>query len=132
MLDRENLGAVVVKGARGSVAKTAVKKPAGAKASAATAGKMPGASKAASGGVGTKLIATPRAGANHKAIAGKSASKSILRPSGVVTHRQSTKLDKKRLPQEPRFPNNAPVPLAPVPTNGKPRKNQAGLSVKEL
>jgi RNA polymerase-binding protein DksA len=31
-----------------------------------------------------------------------------------------------------RFPNNAPVPLPPVPTTGKPKKNQAGLSTKEL
>jgi RNA polymerase-binding protein DksA len=28
--------------------------------------------------------------------------------------------------------NNPPPPLAPVPTNGKPKKNQAGLSSKEL
>jgi RNA polymerase-binding protein DksA len=31
-----------------------------------------------------------------------------------------------------RFPNNAPVPLAPVPTDGKPKKNQAGLNVRDL
>jgi RNA polymerase-binding protein DksA len=31
-----------------------------------------------------------------------------------------------------RFPNNSPVPLAPVPTDGKPRKNVAGLGVRDL
>jgi RNA polymerase-binding protein DksA len=31
-----------------------------------------------------------------------------------------------------KFPSNAPVPPPPVPTDGKPRKNQAGLSPREL
>ena len=31
-----------------------------------------------------------------------------------------------------RFPNNSPVPLAPVPTDGKPKKNQAGLGLRDL
>lgn len=31
-----------------------------------------------------------------------------------------------------RFPNNAPVPLAPVPTDGKPKKNLAGLGLRDL
>jgi DnaK suppressor protein len=31
-----------------------------------------------------------------------------------------------------RFPNNSPVPLAPVPTDGKPKKNLAGLGVRDL
>ena len=31
-----------------------------------------------------------------------------------------------------RFPNNSPVPQAPVPTDGKPKKNLAGLGVRDL
>jgi DnaK suppressor protein len=31
-----------------------------------------------------------------------------------------------------KFPNNSPVPLAPVPTDGKPKKNLAGLGVRDL
>jgi len=31
-----------------------------------------------------------------------------------------------------RFPNNTPVPQAPVPTDGKPKKNLAGLGIREL
>ena len=32
----------------------------------------------------------------------------------------------------PKFPNNLPVPPPPVPTDGKPRKNVAGLHLREL
>ena len=31
-----------------------------------------------------------------------------------------------------RFPNNSPVPQAPVPTDGKPKKNLAGLNSRDL
>jgi RNA polymerase-binding protein DksA len=31
-----------------------------------------------------------------------------------------------------RFPNNSPLPQAPVPTQGKPKKNLAGMGVRDL
>jgi DnaK suppressor protein len=42
------------------------------------------------------------------------------------------KAAKKIDPNAPRFPENLPVPQAPVPTDGKPRKNQAGFNTREL
>lgn len=58
--------------------------------------------------------------------------KSKVAPLPSKAQSKPAKLTKKTDPNAPRFPDNLPVPQAPVPTNGKPRKNQAGLSAKEL
>ncbi len=49
-----------------------------------------------------------------------------------VAAKTAAKAAERAEPQGPRFPNNAPVPQAPVPTDGKPKKNLAGLNVRDL
>ena len=46
--------------------------------------------------------------------------------------RQLVKSAKTASQDERKFPGNVPVPPPPVPTDGKPRKNQAGLTAREL
>ncbi len=58
----------------------------------------------------------------------KPGSVKAMKPAPKVLETKPTKAEAAAV----KFPNNAPVPLPPVPTTGKPKKNQAGLSVKEL
>ena len=80
----------------------------------------------------------------QRALAPKSAStKPVMVPAGrkVVAARVASskhEVSKVSSADRPdsnatsRFPNNSPVPLAPVPTDGKPKKNLAGLGMRDL
>jgi RNA polymerase-binding protein DksA len=98
---------------------------------------------------GTKPSAASRGGGKKKSGAARSIPESQARTSksekpgsrvgsDIATATAAiaikpTKLAKRASKLEgPKFPNNVPVPPPPVPTDGKPRKNQAGLSSKEL
>jgi len=100
----------------------------------------------------TKAIAkTPEIKASSKNASAKSAAKNIVmpapashvvrlfpaKPSSVVQAKPTKvvkveKAVKKSSNGSPRPVENLPVQAAPVPTDGKPRKNQAGISPKEL
>jgi DnaK suppressor protein len=126
------------------VAKHVAKKPAasGAKPVAKAAKKSSGAVKSSPSRTAgaAKASALKLAPIKSGGSAAASSAVKTAAPAKAVSTK-SNRLDKSRPPtrdragngdNHQRFPNNAPVPLAPVPTNGKPRKNQAGLSPKEL
>ena len=131
--------ALVVKGERGSVAKTSVKKPSKLRATAQKAPPKSAAkssvalkSKASSKLAPSKIANAKPAPSKVIAAASKAAAKIIVKkPEPVKTSiNNSAKLAKPKKPE-----NDHPQPVtvqAPVPTDGKPRKNQAGLSSKEL
>ena len=50
----------------------------------------------------------------------------------LVKSAKASKLARRADKSGPKFPSNLPVPPPPVPTDGKPRKNQAGLTTREL
>jgi RNA polymerase-binding protein DksA len=69
--------------------------------------------------------------ATGKAAAAKSAPAKPASEKNNAT-KTATKTAAKSAPAADRFPNNTPVPQAPVPTDGKPKKNLAGLGIREL
>ena len=88
------------------------------------------AKKAASS---SKPAAKAAAPAKAKAVAGKAKPAGKAPASAPVFAKKSAKavLSVASRTPAPEPPRAVPIPI-PVPTNGKPRKNQAGLSAKEL
>lgn len=117
-----------VKGERGSVAKTSVKKPS----------KLRAAPKAQSKSAARSSVAFKSAKAPAKAAPGKLASANTKATPKVIVKkpeplRPALNSVKNARPRRPENDHPQPVTIqAPVPTDGKPRKNQAGLSPKEL
>ena len=111
------------------MAKTSVKKPSKLRA---TARKAPTKS-AAKSSVALKSAKAPAKAAPSKVViaASKAAPKVLVKkPDPVKPTLNAVKSVKLKKPE-----NDHPQPVtiqAPVPTDGKPRKNQAGLSSKEL
>jgi DnaK suppressor protein len=97
-----------------------------------------------------KRATTPakRVGARPAAVATKSKARLAARSSAKVAAATPTRRARRIVDNSPKPGSgpgpvimarkrtkqfvNPPPPLAPVPTNGKPKKNQAGLSVREL
>jgi RNA polymerase-binding protein DksA len=112
--------------------------------------KRPQKSGAAARKAPAKSAKTPAAAKSHKATSKAAPSKPVvLKPSPVVKPSPKVVVVKKSSSAKPsplpavkpakskktenHQPHSEPVTIsAPVPTDGKPRKNQAGLSSKEL
>jgi RNA polymerase-binding protein DksA len=105
----------LLKGARGLVAKRAGTKPSSA---------LRGGGKKKSGATRSDTFKSEKPGSR--------VGSDINSRTAVAI--KPTKLAKReaKLAAGAKFPTNIPVPPPPVPTDGKPRKNQAGLSSKEL
>jgi RNA polymerase-binding protein DksA len=75
--------------------------------------------------------------APSKPISGKSSKTNSSKPLSALPpkaggSKSATSERSEVQPGAPRFPNNSPVPQAPVPTEGKPKKNLAGLGTRDL
>jgi RNA polymerase-binding protein DksA len=122
------------------VAKQGSKKPAGATKKVARSTPKP-AGKAAKNGKPTTAKTSGRVAAKAAAPAPKRPASRAVITTGVRPSKSGGISDFKpgssgvmaavRSNQPTRPQNHAP-PLAPVPTDGKPRKNQAGLTSREL
>jgi len=134
---------LLVKGARGHVAKRAAAvKSAGRKAGKSN--NKPSAVRAISSSRSSAVAVAKAPSIRQVKIAdkgsklekpgsrvGSTGGKNLVEAAGAL------KLAKKKAAKAAKaagvkFPNNAPVPPPPVPTDGKPRKNQAGLTPREL
>jgi RNA polymerase-binding protein DksA len=109
-----------------------VAKKAAPKATPARGGKAKsGASRA---GSIQKSVKSKRS--SNRSNGEKTAGEKVGSARGAVAPTRSSSLPKlaRRADKNSatKFPNNLPVPPPPVPTDGKPKKNQAGLNTREL